>query len=101
MTLSIPTLPQGTPITARAPAADTDGLKQLATAFEAAILTELLQAAGADQMTSTFGGGVGEERFASFLLRAQAERIAEHGGIGLAELALRSLMDSSAKGRSA
>lgn len=98
MTLSIPTLPQGTPITTPSPAADTDRLKQLATAFEAAILTELLQAAGADQTASTFGGGVGEEQFASFLLRAQAERIAGHGGIGLAELALRSMMVPPAEG---
>jgi len=100
MTLSIPALPPNMQINV-APPAEPDRLKQIAKEFEAAILTELLQAAGADKTASTFGGGVGEDQFASFLLRAQADRIAERGGIGLAELALRAMMDAPAKDRPA
>jgi flagellar protein FlgJ len=96
MTLPIPALRPDIAITTAASRPQTDRLKQTATEFEAAILTELLQAAGAGQTASDFGGGAGEEQFASFLLRAQVERIAERGGIGLAELALRAMMGRSA-----
>jgi len=60
--------------------------------FEAAILAELLRSAGAGEAASTFGGGIGEEQFASFLVNAQAERIAARGGLGIAEMALRALV---------
>ena len=60
--------------------------------FEAAILSELLRAAGAAQTGSDFGGGIGEDQFASLLLDEQAQRIAAAGGIGLAELALRGIL---------
>lgn len=69
--------------------------QKLAQSFEAAILAELLQAAGAMHGETEFSGGIGEEHFASFLLNAQAQRMAERGGIGLAEMVMRSLLAES------
>ncbi len=66
--------------------------QQLAQSFEAAILSELLQAAGAMRGDAESGGGIGEEHFASFLLNAQAQRMAERGGIGLAEMVMRTFL---------
>ncbi|WP_296473930.1 rod-binding protein [Roseinatronobacter sp.] len=66
--------------------------QKVAQNFEAAILAELLQAAGATRGEAEFGGGIGEEHFASFLLNAQAQRMAERGGIGLAEMVMRSIL---------
>ncbi|WP_341353865.1 rod-binding protein [Haematobacter massiliensis] len=34
---------------------------------------------------SDFGGGVGEEQFASFLREAQAKQLVRAGGVGLSE----------------
>lgn len=66
--------------------------QQLAAAarqFEAVFLSQMLAAAGAGKPSESFGGGAGESQFASFLLDAQAQRIAERGGIGIAEIVLR------------
>ncbi|MFN7002134.1 MAG: rod-binding protein [Roseinatronobacter sp.] len=65
---------------------------QVARDFEAGFLAEMLSAAGAGRTPDTFGGGIGEDQFASFLVRAQAEQIAARGGIGLAEAVLRSIL---------
>ncbi len=72
-------------------------LAQTAQNFEAAILAELLRAAGAQQTGTPLGGGIGEDQFASILLDAQAQRIAAAGGIGLAEMALRGLLAHSSE----
>jgi Rod binding domain-containing protein len=45
----------------------------------------MLKAAGVGEQIEGWGGGVGEEQFASFLRQAQAEEMAKTGGIGLAE----------------
>jgi len=60
-------------------------LHKAAQALEVNFLTEMLAAAGLGQTSDQFGGGVGEDQFASFLRRAQAEKMVEAGGIGLAE----------------
>lgn len=70
-------------------------LVETAQKFEAAILAELLRAAGAEQTGTPFGGGIGEDQFSSILLDAQAQSIAAAGGIGLAEMALRGLLGQS------
>ena len=77
------------------PVQPADALRASARAFEAAFLSEMLRAAGAGQSAGPFGGGIGEDQFASFLLDHQAERIAARGGLGLAEIILRSLMSES------
>jgi Rod binding domain-containing protein len=63
-------------------------LRSAAQAFEAAFLSQMLSAAGAGKPTQSIGG-IGEAQFASFLVDAQAERIAQRGGIGLAETIIR------------
>lgn len=66
-------------------------LRAAAQRFEAAFLSEMLKGAGLGEQVSTFGGGTGETQFASFLRDAQAAKLAETGGIGIAEAVLASL----------
>jgi Rod binding domain-containing protein len=69
-------------------------LRQAATRLEGAFLAEMLTAAGLGKTRGGFaGGGAGEDRFTSFLVREQAAAIAESGGIGLAESIFRSLKE--------
>ncbi|GGH58604.1 hypothetical protein GVY41_14495 [Frigidibacter albus] len=53
--------------------------------LETAFLAEMLAAAGLGTARESFGGGAGEEQFASFLRREQADAMVQNGGIGLAE----------------
>ncbi|WP_341776749.1 rod-binding protein [Meridianimarinicoccus aquatilis] len=75
-------------ITDRAP--DT-ALRKVAIKLESQFLSEMLKHAGLGRNVgigseeSGFSGGEGEEQFGSFLREKQAERMAEAGGIGLAE----------------
>lgn len=59
--------------------------------LEAAFLSEMLAHAGLGTAAESFGGGIGEAQFASFLRDEQARALAERGGIGLAEHIFRSL----------
>nr|WP_240904270.1 rod-binding protein [Rhodobacter sp. SGA-6-6] len=60
--------------------------------LEAAFLAEMLGHAGMDaESDGTFGGGIGEEQFASFLRQQQARMLVERGGIGLAESLFRAM----------
>ncbi|GGH27928.1 Rod binding protein [Cribrihabitans marinus] len=68
-------------------------LREAATGLEARFLAEMLKSAGMDQARSAFGGGAGEDQFASFLVQEQADRIARSGGIGLAEMIFNSLKE--------
>jgi flagellar protein FlgJ len=60
-------------------------LRKAAQDLEASFLREMLKSAGLNATQSGFGGGIGEDQFASFLTEAQAQEIARAGGIGLAE----------------
>lgn len=60
-------------------------LRVAAEALEAQFLTEMLKSSGLGEARDSFGGGVGEEQFSSFLRREHATEMAHHGGIGLAE----------------
>ena len=71
---------------------DTALMKQ-AKALEASFLSEMLGDAGMGEARDSFGGGVGEEQFASFLRQGQAKQMVEKGGIGLAEQLFRSLTE--------
>lgn len=73
---SRPFLPEGVSDTA---------LRSAAIQLEATFLAEMLKAAGFGEARDTFGGGAGEDQFASFLIDAQAEALAQVGGIGLAQ----------------
>jgi Rod binding domain-containing protein len=60
-------------------------MRDAAQQLEATFLAEMLKSAGVGAPRDSFGGGVGEEQFASFLREAQAEEMVKAGGIGLAE----------------
>ena len=60
-------------------------LRKAATDLEASFLAEMLRFAGLSKTSDSFGGGAGEDQFSSFMVRAQAEQIAQAGGVGLAE----------------
>lgn len=90
----LPALPltSGPPTSRALPPADPDqALRTAAQALEANFLSVMLQNAGLGAAREAFGGGAGEEHFASFLAEAQATALAERGGIGLAESLFRSM----------
>lgn len=59
--------------------------------LEATFLSEMLAHSGLGEKQGTFGGGAGEEQFASFLRQEQARLMVESGGIGLAEMIFNSM----------
>lgn len=74
---------------------DTARLHATAVKLEAQFLSEMLKHAGFDGPDSEFSGGTGEGQFGSFLRDAQALRMAQAGGVGLAEVIFRSLQARS------
>ncbi|MEM6823956.1 MAG: rod-binding protein [Pseudomonadota bacterium] len=62
-----------------------DPMWKAAQAIEQNFLAEMLKSAGVGETPSAFGGGVGEDQFASYLREEQASAMVEAGGIGLAE----------------
>jgi Rod binding domain-containing protein len=62
-----------------------DELRDVSKKLEATFLAEMLISAGFGKTPDAFGGGEGEDQFASFLIQAQAEKMVKAGGIGLAE----------------
>lgn len=82
------------PVTAPNLGPDRDAaLRQAAQKLEASFLAEMLKSAGFGEARDAFGGGAGEDQFASFLVDAQAEKMVEAGGIGLAEALFNALKD--------
>jgi len=82
----IPILPAAVPPQGRGlPMTDDARLMAAAQKLEATFLSEMLKSAGFDASAGAFGGGAGEDHFASYLRDAQASDIAKSGGIGLAE----------------
>lgn len=68
-------------------------LYKVAQELEATFLAEMLKHAGVGKPQESFGGGIGEEQFGSFLRQAQAEEMVKTGGIGLAERLFESLKE--------
>lgn len=62
--------------------------------LEATFLAEMLKAAGLGEQAGAFSGGTGEDQFASFHREAVAQRMAEAGGIGLAEHFFQAIMEA-------
>jgi flagellar protein FlgJ len=79
-----PLLGQGAPPRVSGARSDEE-LRVAAEAFEAQFLTEMLGHAGFGAARKEFGGGAGEDAFASMLVREQARLMMDRGGIGLAE----------------
>jgi peptidoglycan hydrolase FlgJ len=65
--------------------------REAARAFEAAYLAEMLKHTGLNTRPDAFGGGAGEDAFASFLNAEYARLLAARGGIGLAERIFRAI----------
>jgi len=61
--------------------------------LEAQFLATMLAEAKLGETPSAFGGGHGEEHFASFLRDEHATAMVEQGGIGLAEAIFNELKD--------
>lgn len=76
------------------PARSDEQLRQVAQELEATFLAEMLKTAGLHKTSEAFGGGVGEDQFGSFLVKAQADEMAKAGGIGLAEQIFEALKES-------
>lgn len=68
-----------------------DPLFKAAQELEATFLAEMLKSAGLGKVPEAFGGGQGEDQFASFMRTEQARAMAQAGGIGLAESLFHSL----------
>lgn len=83
---------QAQPASPRPPASRTAQLRQVAQDLEASFLAEMLRHAGAGNARGSFGGGVGEEQFSSFLRNEQVRAMAQGGGIGLAESLFQALV---------
>lgn len=66
-------------------------LWKAAQALEARFLAEMLKSAGLGETPEGFGGGHGEDQFASFLREQHADQIAKSGGVGLAQSIFESL----------
>lgn len=64
---------------------DTQALRRVAEELEANFLAEMLKHAGFGEERRTFGGGVGEAQFASFLRSEHSRALVERGGIGLSQ----------------
>lgn len=66
-------------------------LREVADAFEASFLAEMLKASGLGKSRSEFGGGAGEDAFSSMMVDEQAGLMVARGGIGLSESIFESL----------
>lgn len=66
-------------------------LREVARDLEASFLAEMLKHAGLGATRESFGGGAGEDQFASLLRSEHARVLADRGGIGLAESLFRAL----------
>ena len=66
--------------------------------LEATFLSEMLKAAKIGEPRDSFGGGIGEEQFASLLRSELAAEIVETGGIGLSENIFNSLLNRETDG---
>ena len=71
-------------------------LHELAGSLETVFLTEMLAHAGVGETPEAFGGGTGEEQFASFQREQLAAQIVAKGGIGLSESLFRALSERQA-----
>ena len=68
-------------------------LRDAADKMEANFLAEMLKSAGLGETSGEFGGGAGEDQFASFLVQEQAMMMVKAGGIGLSEALFEALKE--------
>ena len=75
-----------------------EALRAAANELEATFLAEMLKSAGFGKSRDSFGGGSGEDQFASFLVLEQAKAMVEAGGIGLSESLFNALKEHQTNG---
>ncbi|MGB0497872.1 MAG: rod-binding protein [Rubricella sp.] len=68
-------------------------LREVADAFEAAFIAEMLEQAGFGEARQFGGGGAGEAPFAEMLAEEHARALVSRGGFGLAEAIMRALVE--------
>jgi Rod binding domain-containing protein len=69
-------------------------IMEVAQSLEAQFLSEMLKSAGVGETPTEFGGGSGEDQFASFLRDEQAKQMTLAGGIGLAQSLFDAMMEA-------
>ncbi len=69
--------------------------REAAEELEATFLAEMLKSTGLGTQKNSFGGGIGEDQFASFQRQALAEEMVRTGGIGLAEHFYQALLEKN------
>jgi Rod binding domain-containing protein len=70
-------------------------MRSAAQELEATFLAEMLKSAGMASPRESFGGGIGEEQFSSFLLQEESRAMVKAGGIGLAESIFKAMKDAT------
>ena len=65
----------------------------VAQSLEANFIAEMLKSTGLGATSEHFGGGIGEDQFASFLRQAHADELSKQGGFGFAESIYQSLLE--------
>lgn len=75
------------------PTAPRARLRAAAVELEATFLAQMLKSAGLGKAQHGFGGGAGEEQFASFLVQEQAQQLARSGGVGLSEILFNAMLE--------
>ena len=74
--------------------ARSDLLMSKARELEATFLSEMLGHSGLGEVDGAFGGGPSAAQFASFLRQEQARLMVQGGGIGLAEMIFKAMMEA-------
>jgi len=92
-----PNLPPHT--RAAVPATPQDkAMHKAADGLEATFIGEMLKPMGADTARESFGGGIGEEQFSSFMREEEAKAMVKAGGVGLSESIFRSMKNAAGAG---
>ena len=76
-------------------ASERAAMEEVAKELEASFLAEMFKYSGVEQSRESMGGGHGEEAFSGMLTSEYARSVVDHGGIGLAEQILKSMMKAS------
>lgn len=77
----------------RTPEPTNHKLRRAAAELEATFLSEMLKSARLGEGRGAFGGGAGEDQFASLLRDEQARQMVKGGGLGLTEILFQSLKE--------
>ncbi len=85
------------PLGAAVAPAPPDPQRKIAEEFEASFLSEMLKYSGVNKTSESFGGGPGEEAFSSMLNDAYAQALSRSGGIGIADLVYKSIIENQTK----